>query len=84
MVEAEVHAVLTVCGIAELAARMVFIDREGFDTVETFGDLSGDTDVTEMVKRMASRSLVAQGRALIGTCQVKHMQALVCWVKDSQ
>jgi hypothetical protein len=35
----------------------VFIQVEGIDSLEAFGALSGDSDVTEMAKRMAARTV---------------------------
>ena len=77
----DVHHVLTICGITAVASRNVFIDVEGLDTLEAFGDLNGDGDVTEMAKRMASRQQ-ANGRVILGTTHIKRIQALVYWVKD--
>ena len=76
-----VHNVLIVCGVTAAAARQVFIDTEGLDTIDAFANLNGDTDVTEMAKRMASRAAAA-GRVILGTMQIKRIQALVFWVKD--
>jgi hypothetical protein len=76
-----IHGVLQVCGINAAASRDVFILTEGLDTMELFALLSGDTDVTEMAKRMASRS-VNGGRVILGTMHIKKIQALVFWVKD--
>jgi hypothetical protein len=76
-----IHGVLQVCGINAAASRDVFIVIEGLDTMESFALLSGDTDVTEMAKRMASRS-VNGGRVILGTMHIKKIQALVFWVKD--
>jgi hypothetical protein len=42
----------------------VFIQVKGIDSLETFGALSGDSDVTEMTKRMASHTA---GRVILGT-----------------
>ena len=78
-----VHAALEVCGIGAAAARNVFIQVEGIDSLEAFGALSGDADVTEMAKRMASRTVNA-GRVILGTMQIKKIQALVFWVKDHE
>ncbi|KAI2498698.1 hypothetical protein MHU86_15765 [Fragilaria crotonensis] len=83
VVENPVHRVLQVCGIASNAARLTFINIEGLSDIEAFGAMSGDTDVTEMAKRMASRSSAATGRVILGTMQIKRLQALVYWVKDS-
>ena len=78
-----VHRVLEICGVSLAAARDVFIEVEGLNTIEAFGALSGDADVTEMAKRMASRN-VNTGRVILGTMQIKRIQALVFWVKDHE
>ena len=49
--------------------------------MELFALLSGDTDVTEMAKRMATQS-VNGGRVILETMHIKRIQALVFWVKD--
>ena len=56
--------------------------RKGLDSIAAFAAMSGDTDVTEMAKRMASRPNAAAGRVILGTMQIKRLQALVYWVKD--
>jgi hypothetical protein len=61
----------------------VFIQVDGIDSLEAFGALSGDSDVTEMAKRMAARTVNA-GRVILGTMQIKRVQALVFWVKDHE
>jgi hypothetical protein len=76
-----IHGVLQVCGVNALASRDVFIFTEGLDSMEAFALLSGDGDVTEMAKRMSSRSVNA-GRVILGTMHIKRIQALVFWVKD--
>jgi hypothetical protein len=78
-----VHGALAVCGVSDVASRNVFIQVEGLDSIEAFGALSGDPDVTEMAKRMASRTINA-GRVILGTMQIKRIQALVFWVKDHE
>ena len=78
-----VHNVLALCGVTSAEAREVFITVEGLDSMDAFATLSGDTDVTEMAKRMASRA-VETGRVILGTMQIKKIQALVYWVKDHQ
>jgi hypothetical protein len=78
-----VHRVLEICGVSLATARDVFIEVEGLNTIEAFGALSGDADVTEMAKRMASRTANA-GRVILGTMQIKRIQALVFWVKDHE
>jgi hypothetical protein len=43
--------------------------------------LDGDSDVTEMAKRMAARN-AADGHVTLGTTVIKRLQELVWWVKD--
>ena len=65
-----IHGVLTTCGITTASHRDVFINIEGLDSISAFTRISGDTDVTEMAKRMASRPNVAAGRVILGTLHV--------------
>jgi hypothetical protein len=78
-----VHNVLNLCGVtaAAAASRQIFIDFEGLDTIDAFANLNGDSDVTEMAKRIASQT-AAVGRVILGTMQIKKIQALVYWEKD--
>ena len=59
------------------------INHEGFMQLADLGVLETDTDVTKMVKRMTSRTQ-AEGRVLLGTVVIKHLQTLVWWVRDHQ
>ena len=77
-----VHDVLNICGITTAANGATFINIEGLDNIEAFAAMNGDSDVTEMAKRMASRPNAAAGRVILGTMQIKRLQALVYWVKD--
>ena len=77
-----VHGVLLTCGITNATHCEVFMDIEGLNSVAAFAAMSGNTDVTEMAKRMASRWNAAAGRVILGTMQVKRLPALVYWVKD--
>ena len=79
--EDPIHGVLRTCGVAAQASRMTFINVEGLDSLAAFAMMSGDNDVTEMAKRMAARPTAA-GRVILGTMQIKQIQALVHWVKD--
>jgi hypothetical protein len=45
--------------------------------------MEGDKDVLEMAKRMANRT-VNDGRVVLGTVQIKRLQALVWWIRDHQ
>ena len=56
----EVHVVLERCGVVAEAMRNSIITHEGFTQLADFGVLENDTDVSEMVKRMALRT-VADG-----------------------
>ena len=77
-----VHEVLTICGIATAANRATLINIEGLDCVEAFASMNSDFDITEMVKRMASRPIAAARRLILVTTQITRLQALVYWVKD--
>jgi hypothetical protein len=77
-----VHEVLTICGIATAANCATLIDIEGLDSVEAFASMNGDSNVTEMAKRMATRPNAGVGRLILGTMQIKRLQALGYWVKD--
>ena len=75
-----IHDVLITCGVTNAAHRDVFIDIKGLDLVAAFAAMSGDTDVTEMVKRMASRPNAAAGRVILGTTQIKRLQPGPCFL----
>jgi glutaredoxin-related protein len=68
------HAVLAVCGFANVADHMSIINNEGFQSIADFGILE-DKDVFEMVKRLGNPT-VAAGPVNIGVIQVKKLQAL--------
>ena len=76
-----VHGVNAVCGILTNASCQTLIDVEGLNSIDALATLNGDSDVTEMAKRMAARTANA-GRVILGTMQIKKIQALVYWVKD--
>ncbi len=73
--------VVALCGVTSVAACQIFIDLEGLDTsLDVFANLNGASDVTQLAERMASRGATV-GRAILGTKQIKKIQALVHWVK---
>ena len=86
VIEAEppnpIHDVFVTCGVTNAAHRATLIEIEGLDSIAAFTSMSGNVDITEMVKRMASQPSVASGRVILGTMQIKKLQALVYWVKD--
>ena len=77
----EVHDVLIVCGFTNQVTRDRIILNEGFNTIGDIGEMEEDTDVTEMAKRLSSRT-IAEGRVLIQTKQLKRLQVLVWWIRD--
>jgi hypothetical protein len=79
----DLHAVFAMCGINDDATRGNIIVQEGFTQLEDLGVLENDTDVSEMAKRMATRTQ-AEGRVLLGTVVIKRLQTLVWWVRDQQ
>jgi hypothetical protein len=78
----DIHAVLVICGFANVVDRMSINNNEGFQSIADFGILE-DEDVLEMVKRLGNRT-VAAGRVNVGAIQVKKLQALCYWVRDQQ
>jgi hypothetical protein len=66
----ELHEVFAMCGIQDNATRNIIIQREGFTQLGDLGVLETDTDVSEMAKRMATRTQ-AEGRVLLGTVVIK-------------
>jgi hypothetical protein len=78
----DIHAVLAVCGFANVMDYMSIINNEGFQSIVDFGILE-DKDVFEMVKCLGNR-MVAAGRVNVGAIQVKKLQALCYWVCDQQ
>ena len=79
----DLHAVFAMCGIPDAATRNLIMNREGFNQLDDLGVLETDMDVTEMAKRMASRTQ-AEGRVLLGTVIIKRLQTLVWWIRDHQ
>jgi hypothetical protein len=79
----DLHAVFEMCGITDAATRTLIMNREGFTQLDDLGVLETDSDVTEMAKRMASRTQ-AEGRVLLGTVIIKRFQTLVWWICDHQ
>jgi len=78
----EVNHVLDVCGISKNEkVREAFIETEGLCTLASFGMLEGDKDVKDMCARLAGRTKT-NGQVIIGTVQMKCLQALVYWVCD--
>ena len=80
---AQLHLVFKVSGIVDAVTRTNIINQEGFATVEDLGILENDMHVSNMAKRMASRTQ-AEGRVLLGTVVVKCLQMLIWWVRDHQ
>jgi hypothetical protein len=79
--EDPIHDFLRTCGVALLAARMTFVNVKGLDSLSAFTQWNRDSDIIEMAKRMAAW-LSDAGRVILGTIQIKRLQALIYWVKD--
>ena len=79
----DLNMVFETCGIMDAAMRANIINREGFQSLADLGVLETDTDVSDMTKRLASRTQ-AEGRVYLGTVVVKRLQTLVWWVRDHQ
>jgi hypothetical protein len=78
----DIHAVLAICGFANVMDCTSIINNEGFQSIADFGILE-DKDMFEMDKHLGN-CMVAAGRVNIGAIQVKKMQALCYWVHDQQ
>jgi hypothetical protein len=78
----DIHAVLSICGIATKVHCTSIIVNKGFTSLVDFGLLS-KKDVYEMVKQMGSHTAVV-GHVYVGPLQVKKLQALCYWVCDQQ
>jgi hypothetical protein len=78
----DIHAVLAICGFANVVDRTSIINNEDFQSIADFGVLE-DEDVFEMVKHLGNCT-VAAGRVNVGAIQVKKLQALCYWVRDQQ
>jgi hypothetical protein len=70
------------CGVTNAAHHTTLIEIKGLDSIAAFTSMGSDGDITKMAKRMALRPSVAAGRVILGTMQIKKLQALVYWVKD--
>ena len=77
----DLQVVFNICGITAEATRTRIIQNEGFGSLGDLSILESDSDVTDMAKRLASRT-VADGRVNLGTIQIKKLQALVWWIRD--
>jgi hypothetical protein len=81
-VHPDIHAVLAICGFANVVDCTLIINNEGFQSIADFGVLE-DKDVFEMVKHLGNHTVVA-GHVNVGAIQVKKLQALCYWVRDQQ
>jgi hypothetical protein len=82
VVHPDIHAVLAVCGFANVTDHMLIVNNEGFQSIPDFG-ISEDKDMFEMVKHLGNCTVVA-GHVNVGVIQVKKLQAICYWVCDQQ
>ena len=81
---ADLHMVLTTCGVNVEAMRALIINNEHLTSIADFGFLDGgEDDITAMSSRMARR-VSNNGGVILGGIQIKKIQALVWWVRDRQ
>jgi hypothetical protein len=71
----DIHAVLAICGFANVVDCTLIINNEGFQSIADFGILE-DNDVFEMAEHLGN-CMVAAGCVNVGAIQVKKLQALV-------
>jgi hypothetical protein len=76
----DVHTVLEMCGMTLLAIRTLSINLEG---LSDFNILADNNDVMAMTARM-SRCTVAEGKIILGTTVIKHLQTLIWWIHDQK
>jgi hypothetical protein len=82
VVHPDIHAVLAICGFANVVDHTLIINNEGFQSIVDFVILE-DKDMFEMVKCLGN-CMVAAGPVNVGVIQVKKLQALCYWVCDQQ
>ena len=82
VIDPDVAEVFDVCGIEDADAERI-AENEGFESLIDLGVMEGDKDVLEMAKRLSTRA-ANNGRVLLGTVQIKRLQAVVWWVRDHQ
>ncbi len=80
---AQLHQVLTTCGITTQVDHDRIINVEGFNSIDNLGILCKDHDVDEMVKQMAAHTQ-ADGWVIQGTAALMQLKALAIWVRDKQ
>ena len=68
-----VHNVLNLCGVTAAMSCQVFINiQQGLDTINSFANLNGNSNVTEMAKCMASCTATNGGGVLsLELCKLK-------------
>ena len=82
VIDPEIEMVFDLCGIDDDDAERI-AQNEGFESLDNLGVMEGDKDVLEMAKRLSTRA-ANNGRVLLGTVQIKRLQAVVWWVRDHQ
>jgi hypothetical protein len=75
----EVNQTLILCGFESPVARQRLIQREGFDLLDSFGDIA-DESVEGMARRNESYTPAAQ-RVHFGVNRINKMKAIIYWVR---
>ena len=71
----KLHNVLQMCSISALIDCRHLIDNKGFNSLEYFGFMDGDTDMLEMSKRFSSRAIATCVN--FGTVQINELQTIL-------
>jgi hypothetical protein len=75
----EVNQTLILCGFESPVARQHLIQREGFDSLDSFRDIT-DESVEGMARRNESYTPAAQ-RVHFGVNRINKMKAIIYWVR---
>lgn len=78
---AEVHQLLTLCGITQQAMRARVIDLEGLSSIHDFAQIS-DAEIDNMAKRCEARP-PAQ-KVSFGLVHIKKLKAICFWAKKAK
>ena len=72
---------LKICGFTTQAGRNAIV-QEGFNNLNSFSIMT-NTDINDMAKRLVILP-TSRGGYKINQVQIKHLQALVYWLKDCE
>ena len=79
----DIHSVRTVCVVVDPNNRDLIITGEVLTSIADFCVFEGECDVSDMAKRLSSRT-ANDGRVNLGMVHIKKLQALFWWINDLQ